>query len=187
MSLVGEVTPQDAWFAPQQQRKARANLSRALGWTPGRIRLATGCHAIGARMRFARMNMLRVIVFACLLVTCALVRLAHAQKVASSDLRDPMIFVVAHGGADTCGTGCSDWIAAEGNFDKGAEARFRSFLASLNGRQLPIVFDSNGGILGQAVLIGRILREHRMTASVGETYPDACRAGIAARPACRKI
>jgi len=129
----------------------------------------------------------RIILFACLLLACALGRLAHAQKVVAANVRDPMIFVVAHGGPDACGPGCSDWIAAEGYFDKDAAARFRSFLASLNGRQLPIVFDSNGGILGQGVMIGRALRERRMTASVGETYPDACRSGIAARPACRKI
>jgi len=141
------------------------------------------------------MNMPRVILsilLAGLLLASALGRLAYAGKPALPDLRgpnlgDPMIFVVAHGGPDACGPGCSDWIAAEGYFDKDAEARFRSFLASLSGRQLPIVFDSNGGILGQGILIGQILRERRMTASVAETYPNACRTGTAGHPACRKI
>ncbi len=30
------------------------------------------------------------------------------------ELPDAMIFYVAHGAADACGPGCSDWIAAEG-------------------------------------------------------------------------
>jgi hypothetical protein len=149
------------------------------------------------------MNKRGIIVFACLALSCMPVRLAHAQKPGLPDLqkpalpdlpkpalpvlKDPMIFSVAHGGPDACGPGCSEWIAAEGAFDVDAEARFRRFLDSLNGRQLPIMFDSRGGIIGPAASIGRILRERRMTASVGETYPDACRTGTAAHPACRKI
>jgi hypothetical protein len=143
------------------------------------------------------MKMPRLILFACLLLACGPARLAHAQKPAlpdlgqpkpgSPNLPDPMIFVVAHGGPDACGPGCNEWIAAEGAFDNDAEARFRRFLASLTGRQLPIIFDSRGGNIGQAFGIGKILRERHMTASVGETYPDACRTGRAARPACRKI
>jgi len=136
------------------------------------------------------MNMPRVILsllLAGLLLASGPARLAHAQKPAAPDLGDPMIFVVAHGGPDACGPGCSEWIAAEGAFDNDAEARLRRFLASLNGRQLPIMFDSRGGNIGQAFGVGRILRERRMMASVGETYPDACRTGRAARPACRKI
>jgi hypothetical protein len=133
-------------------------------------------------------RLVRHILVAALMLACGPVRLVHAQKPGlPNDVRDPMIFVVAHGGPDACGPGCSEWIAAEGMFDLDVEARFRRFLDSLNGRQLPVMFDSRGGIIGPAVTIGRILRERRMSASVGETFPDACRTGTAARPACRKI
>src|SRR5262245_61983836 len=122
----------------------------------------------------APMNMLRVTLCACLLLACGPVRLAHGQAgVPTSEVPEPMIFVVAHGPPNACGPGCSDWIAAEGMFDTDVVPRFRSFLATLNGRNLPIIFDSLGGIIGQARALGRILRERRMTASIGETYPDA--------------
>jgi hypothetical protein len=133
------------------------------------------------------MTLLRVILLACLFAACGPVRLAHAQADAPTDVKEPMIFVVAHGAPNACGPGCSDWIAAEGMFDKGVEPRFRAFLAGLSGRNLPIFFDSYGGIIGEARVIGRILRERRMTASVGETLPDTCRTNKAADPPCRKI
>src|SRR5690349_24599562 len=104
------------------------------------------------------MNMPRVILstlLAGLLLASGLARLAHAQKPAAPDLGDPMIFVLAHGGPDACGPGCSEWIAAEGLFNNDTEERFRRFLASLNGRQLPVMFDSRGGNIAQAFGVGR--------------------------------
>src|SRR5262245_17687690 len=65
-------------------------------------------------------------------------------------IKTPMIFYLAKGEVDACGPGCSEWIAAEGQFDLGAEQRFRSFLARLPGRKLPVFFNSSGGIQGEA-------------------------------------
>jgi len=101
---------------------------------------------------------------------------------------EPMIFFVAKGEPNICGPGCSEWIAAEGMFDgPQVEQRFRDLLAALKGRNLPIVFNSLGGVIGEALVLGRILREHRMVASVGESYPEGCRARIAADESCRRI
>src|SRR5262245_31736390 len=101
---------------------------------------------------------------------------------------EPMIFFVAKGEPDVCGPGCSEWIAAEGMFDgPQVEQRFRNLLATLKGRNLPIVFNSLGGIIGEALVLGRILRERRMSASVGESYPEGCKARIAADESCRRI
>src|SRR5262245_38185239 len=101
---------------------------------------------------------------------------------------EPMIFFIAKGERDVCGPGCSEWIAAEGMFDgPQVERRFRDLLATLKGRKLPIVFNSLGGIIGEALVLGRILRERRMIASVGESYPEGCKAHIAAHESCRKI
>src|SRR5215475_8173076 len=101
---------------------------------------------------------------------------------------EPMIFFVAKGERDACGPGCSEWIAAEGMFDgPEVERRFRDLLGTLKGRNLPIVFDSLGGVIGEALVLGRILRERRMAASVGESYPEGCKARIAAEESCRQI
>jgi hypothetical protein len=99
-----------------------------------------------------------------------------------------MIFFVAKGEPNACGPGCSEWIAAEGMFDgPQVERRFRELIDTLKGRNLPIVFNSLGGIIGEALVPGRILREHRMAASVGGSYPEGCKARIAADESCRRI
>ena len=101
---------------------------------------------------------------------------------------EPMIFFVANGEPDSCGPGCSEWIAAEGRFEgPQVERRFRDLLDTLKGRNLPIVFNSLGGVIGEALVLGRILRERRMAASVGESYPVGCTARIAADESCRRI
>jgi hypothetical protein len=97
----------------------------------------------------------------------------------------PMIFFVAKGGRDACGPGCSTWIAADGMIDPGAADRFRGFLEKRELRSLPVFFNSPGGIASQSVAVGLILRKFRMTAGVGRTLPNKCRA---TRPdECRRI
>jgi hypothetical protein len=90
-------------------------------------------------------------------------------------LRTPMIFYVAKGAPDACGTGCSEWIAAEGAFDTGAAIRLRAFLARQRNTRMPIYFHSPGGLADRAFNIGRMMRERGMTAGVSRTLPDACR------------
>ncbi|MGZ5835435.1 MAG: hypothetical protein ACXWJ5_04435, partial [Xanthobacteraceae bacterium] len=98
---------------------------------------------------------------------------------------NPMIFVMAKGDADACGPGCDEWIAAEGVFDIGVEKRFRNFLSTLKGRNLPIFFNSSGGFLQQSYGIGRILRSRKMTAIIGATFPEGC-AGNLLDDICRR-
>jgi hypothetical protein len=98
-----------------------------------------------------------------------------------------MIFVVATGEPNACGRGCSEWIAAQGQFDEGAAQRFREFLAVSAKRDLPIFFHSDGGLVSQAVLIGVLLRENRMTAGVARTVPEGCRLGFPLDDGCRRL
>jgi len=100
---------------------------------------------------------------------------------------EPMIFVVATGEPNACGRGCTEWIAGEGRFDEGAAQRFREFLAVLVKRDLPIFFNSDGGLLREAVQIGLILRENRMTAGVARTVPEGCHLGFPLDDACRRL
>lgn len=98
-----------------------------------------------------------------------------------------MVFFVAKGAPNSCGPGCSEWIAAEGAFDPEAPQRLREFLALQPKKGLPIFFHSNGGLIGSSVQIGYLLREQRMTAGVGQTIPEGCRAAPMADSACRKL
>jgi hypothetical protein len=85
-----------------------------------------------------------------------------------------MQFYLAKGDDNACGDGCSEWIAAEGSFDSDAEARLHKFVGQLSGRKLPIFFNSPGGIVAQAIGVGRLLHEFQMTAGVAQTVPQAC-------------
>lgn len=87
----------------------------------------------------------------------------------------PMVFFLAKGPADSCGPGCSEWIAAEGKFVLGTAQRFRDFVATLAGKNPPIFFHSLGGHGYDALQIGVMMRERRMTAGIGRTVPDRCR------------
>src|SRR5215475_1568434 len=100
---------------------------------------------------------------------------------------EPMIFVAATGEPNACGRGCTEWIAGEGRFDEGAAQRFREFLAVLAQRDLPIFFNSDGGLLREAVQVGLILRENRMTAGVARTVPEGCHLGFPLDDACRRL
>src|SRR5581483_1483724 len=76
--------------------------------------------------------------------------------------QQPLTFFVAAGPANACGPGCSSWIAADGYFDSDAGKRFRDFLNEPVRRQLPVFFNSLGGVASQAVAIGLAMREYRM-------------------------
>jgi len=136
-------------------------------------------------------------VFSCLVLACSLTSAGgidvdtaareKAKAIHEKIQRQPIIFFVAKGGPNACGPGCSEWIAAEGMIDHDAAQRFRDFLATLPRRDLPIFFNSTGGIAGQAMVLGTLLREHRMAVGVGRTLPEGCRQTIATEDACRRV
>lgn len=99
----------------------------------------------------------------------------------------PMTFFIAKGEADVCGAGCSEWIAAEGKIDPTTPGRLRALLARTAKRKLPIYFSSPGGSVSAAMEIGRLMRAHGMTASVGRTIPQGCDPAQSAEPACDKL
>jgi hypothetical protein len=115
---------------------------------------------------------------------------AEAQKIAriiEGQQRQPLILFVAKGGPNACGPNCSEWIAAEGKIDSGSDARFKAFVAGLQRRDLPIFFNSTGGISGAAARIGATLRQYRMTVGVGRTIPAGCDSSTLIRDSCRRI
>jgi hypothetical protein len=85
-----------------------------------------------------------------------------------------IVFYVAHGGADACGPGCREWIAAEGKIDAAAAQHLRRLLAKLGHRRPPIFFHSPGGQINGALELGRLMREQKLTVSVGRTIPRGC-------------
>jgi hypothetical protein len=90
-------------------------------------------------------------------------------------LKNPMIFYLARGEPNSCGLGCSEWIAAEGTLANGTAERMRAFLKRHSGKR-PIYFSSAGGITSESIAIGRLMRERGMTAGVARTVPLGCEA-----------
>ena len=99
-------------------------------------------------------------------------------------IREPLLIFVAEGPANSCGPGCNRWIAAEGMFDKGAAKRISTFLD--RNPNLPIYFHSPGGLLVEALEIGRKLRKLKAKAGIGRTAIQQC-AGHATSKDCRRL
>jgi hypothetical protein len=85
-----------------------------------------------------------------------------------------IVFYLASGNADACGHGCNEWIAAEGKIDGGAAQRLRRLLAKLGQRKPILVFHSPGGLVDGSIELGRLIREQKLTTSVGHTIPRDC-------------
>lgn len=88
---------------------------------------------------------------------------------------DAMIFYVAHGPEGACGPGCSDWIAAEGAVQWDTYKRLIAILDRQAEHKLPVVIHTSGtSNLKVASSLGRILRDHKLDATVGTTEATAC-------------
>jgi hypothetical protein len=92
----------------------------------------------------------------------------------TASMPPPMAFFVAHGDADACGPGCSEWIGADGAIDAGAASRLRMLLNRLGQRRPPVFFHSPGGSVEGSLAIGRLMRARGLTAGVARTIPQGC-------------
>lgn len=96
----------------------------------------------------------------------------------------PMIFYSAHGEANACGPGCSEWIAAEGKIDRGTPDRLQHLLGELKGARPPIFFHSPGGLVAGSISLGEIIRARKLTVSVGRTVPLNCDGNSKSQNSC---
>jgi hypothetical protein len=117
-----------------------------------------------------------------LLVAVATAGAAHGQTSTRPPIgtfgspADAMIFYVAHGAEDSCGPGCSDWIAAEGTVQWDTWKRLINILDRQAGRKLPLVIHAWGGSnLNVAVSLGRILHDRGIDTTEGATEVTACK------------
>jgi hypothetical protein len=108
-------------------------------------------------------------------------------EIKPAPLPPPVVFFVAKGEPNACGSGCEEWIAADGTFDQGAEQRLRALLKRLGSRRLPVFFHSPGGSIEAGLAIGRMMRAHGLTAGVGWTVPQGCDPQQAREAACDKL
>src|SRR5438105_4972132 len=99
--------------------------------------------------------MFRKILFGGLMLLTASAASAQAPRPAVGGIGSPpdaMIFYVAHGAADACGPGCSDWIAAEGTVQWDSHKRLFNILDRNAGRKLPVIYHDLGVTYRNVVL-----------------------------------
>jgi hypothetical protein len=100
----------------------------------------------------------------------------------------PVMFYIAKGAPDSCGRGCDRWIAVEGQIDREAAGRFKTFMKQhLKDRHLPLYFSSPGGNLEQGIFIGNMLRELSATARVARTVVKDCGFEAQTSEVCLKL
>ncbi|MGY4225219.1 hypothetical protein ACVMIH_002580 [Bradyrhizobium sp. USDA 4503] len=128
----------------------------------------------------------RLLFFVALLLIPGVLR-AEETPVQKAGFAKKLTIYLAHGPANACGAGCDRWIAIEGEIDREAAQRIRTFLFAVKDRQLPIYLHSPGGNVEQSYGIARFLRAHKAIARVGRTVVPACSTGAQIDAACLKI
>ncbi|MCC8962744.1 ATP-dependent Clp protease proteolytic subunit [Bradyrhizobium sp. Pear76] len=128
----------------------------------------------------------RVLFFVALLLVPGVLR-AEETPVEKVGFAKRLTIYLAKGPANACGAGCDRWIAIEGEIDRDAAARIRSFLLATKDTQLPIYLHSPGGNVEQSYAIARFLRARKAVARVGRTNVPACSTGTQVDAACLKI
>jgi hypothetical protein len=86
--------------------------------------------------------------------------------------------------APGCEPTCVEWIAAQGTIDPRAPIRLKRVLARLGKRKVPILVDSPGGTVDDAIKLAKILRDNQLDVVVAQT--ETTRAGrgrLSAEPA----
>ena len=95
----------------------------------------------------------------------------------------PMQVYLVRSAQPGCEPQCPEWIAAQGKIEAGSVVRFRKVLGQLGGRKLPVLIDSGGGKVREALAIGRLLRSRGLDVAVTGTVFTPC---AATDTACRK-
>ena len=91
----------------------------------------------------------------------------------------PMKFERVRSSDPLCEPNCPEWISAEGKIEPGTAAVFQRFIAGLNGRRLPVLVSSPGGIAIEGMAMGRLIRAKRLAVVVARTQVEPCSAANA--------
>ena len=89
----------------------------------------------------------------------------------------PMRFVEVRGDNAACRPDCPEWISAEGKIVTGSADALERTLNASGGRRLPIVINSAGGAVEDAMAMGRLIRAKRLAVVVAHTTFAPCAEG----------
>ena len=86
----------------------------------------------------------------------------------------PLRIVVVRSNDPACAGRCSDWISLDGPIGPGSLARFTSMLRTVGDRKLPVLINSPGGSVTDAMAIGRLIRARHLDVAVSKTVLTSC-------------
>ncbi len=128
------------------------------------------------------MRTLGILVSGCL-VACGSVAYAAPAKKTSPPVEPPMQVHVVRSAHPGCEPQCLQWIAAQGKIGPDLVGQFKKVLSQLGDRKLPILIDSSGGSVNDALAIGRLVRAKGLDVVVTKTLFTPC---APTDMACRK-
>jgi len=102
---------------------------------------------------------------------------AAAGPHAAPNAAAPMRFVKVLGDNPACRPDCPEWISAEGKIVTGSADALERTLNAAGGRRLPIVINSAGGAVEDAMAMGRLIRARRLAVVVAHTTLSPCAKG----------
>jgi hypothetical protein len=117
---------------------------------------------------------------AAVLLACGPAAASHGAALAAEP---PMQVNVVRGVHPGCEPQCPQWIAAQGRIVAGTARRFGEVLSQLGERKLPVLIDSGGGSVNDALSIGRLIRAKGLQVAVTRTAYTPC---APADTGCRK-
>jgi hypothetical protein len=86
----------------------------------------------------------------------------------------PLELTLVRSNASGCASDCIEWIAAQGPIGIGSARAFAKFIAKLGDRRMPVLINSPGGSVNDAIEIGRLIRAKGLSVVVARTTLDAC-------------
>ena len=99
---------------------------------------------------------------------------ATAGPRATPDAAAPMRFVRVRSDDAACRPDCPEFISAEGKIVTGSADALERTLKAAGGRRLPIVINSAGGAVEDAMAMGRLIRARHLAVVVGHTTIARC-------------
>jgi hypothetical protein len=102
---------------------------------------------------------------------------AAAGPHAAPNAAAPMRFVKVRSDNLACRPDCPEWISAEGKIVTGSADALERTLNTTGGRRLPIVINSAGGAVDDAMAMGRLIRAKHLAVVVAHTTLSPCAKG----------
>ncbi len=90
----------------------------------------------------------------------------------------PMRFVRVRSDGSACQPDCPEWISAEGKIVIGTADALARVVAAVGDRRLPILINSAGGSVQDAIAMGRLIRARRLAVVVAHTAIAPCAASV---------